>query len=260
MTEAQPRRSFPLMRIYVFLAALLVFLIARLLLARLERQTRNKLVAIVSAELAPVPVSADEVAGLNRTALADLTTQLEELGFVHRLDYRVRKGTAPPEGFARVFVHPDERCFAEIMAPGVVAPDQPLFVAINSHLQSDWSLGTSNIPPMTAHYFMRRPRVLRMHYPDDRVRQLFTRHRERRREVMSGLGLGVLSDLSTDLYFAKVREGMEAQKQNMQRAKPVRELAAAKAAAEKREQEWLGDYPVEAEKRRGAGMNGGVMA
>jgi hypothetical protein len=238
---------------------LLLGLLGALWLARfvIDRRTRRRMVAIVSAGLEFVPTRAEDVFGLDCDQLDDLSRELRAEGFVHQLDYQVRRGAEPtPRGFARLFLHPAERCFAEIMLAGAVAPDRPMYVAINSHLESDWSLGTSNIPASPADLFMRLPRTLRMRYPDDSVARLCARHLERRGQILGDLGLRVMDDVSTDFYFAKVRAAMDKQKANMQKASPLRDLPAAKQAAVPREQEWLGDYEAEAERHRGKAGGG----
>jgi len=224
---------------------------ARRRLRQINDKTREKMVAIVSMENEFVEVQASEVRGLNAAKLEAYTQALTGLGFTHLLDYRLRRGgISELQGFARLFFHSKERCFAEVMAPGALRPDAPLFVAINSFMDSGWRLGTSNIPARKADYFMRLPRLLGMRYPDDPVEKLFSRHLERRAEILRDLEIEILDGSTAEFYFQKVREASSQRANSMQNANPIGNLPLAEAQATARSQEWMGDYPEEARRLR----------
>lgn len=214
-------------------------------------KTRDKMVAIASASIEFVPVEAATVAGLNLQQLGDITATLEQLGFERLLDYRLRRGgDAKLNGFERVFAHRKEECFASVMVAGALEPQKPFSVAFNSYMQDGWRLGTSNIAPRKADYFLRLPRVLRMRYPDDSVEELHARHMERRAEVLAGLDIAVLPDISIEAYQRYIREASEQRVDKVKTANPLGDLPLAEAQATARNQEWLGDYPAEAERLR----------
>jgi hypothetical protein len=224
--------------------------------ARKRRQeinvrTRDKMVAIASASIEFVPVEAAEVEGLNQEQLLKISGTLQQLGFERLLDYRLRRGDEPKlNGFERVLVCTTHKCFASIMVAGALDPQKPFSVAFNSYMEGGWRLGTSNIPARKADYFLRLPRVLRMRYPDDPIEKLYQRHMERREEVLRGLGIEVLRDMSVDAYLRYVREASEQRTDKVKTANPLGDLPLGEAQATARNQEWLGDYPAEAERRR----------
>src|SRR5271165_3203076 len=118
-------------------------------------QTRDRMVAIASAPNEFVEVDAASVEGLNQEKLAEYTGILEGLGFQKLQDHRLRQeGKIELRGFERVFAHTKEQCYAGIMTAGELGPDKPLSVAINSHMDGGWRLGTSNIAPRKADYFL----------------------------------------------------------------------------------------------------------
>lgn len=244
--------------ILLTLTVIAILLLLPTLRARMQKrfrelndQTRDKMVGIVSATNEFVPVDAASVEGLNLKKLQEYSASLEQLGFTRLLDYRLRRGGNPElRGFERVFVHATQHCFAAIMAAGALRPDQPLNVAVNSYMESGWRLGTSNIPAGPADYYLRQPRILRMRYPDDSTERLFSRHLERRAEILRDLEIRVLADTSIEFYFARVRESIEQAKTKVQGANPLGDLPLAKAQATARNQEWLGDYPAEAKRLR----------
>lgn len=217
----------------------------------INAKTRDKMVAIVSTTNEYVPVGASSVEGLNQEKLAAYTAALEQLGFSRLLDYRLRRGDSGElRGFERVFANSEEQCFAGIMAGGVLQPDQPLFVAINSYMDGGWRLGTSNIAARKADYYLRHPCILRMRYPDDPIKRLVARHLERRAEILRDLDIKTLPDVSIEFFIARSREANVERKTKIQTANPLGDLPLAEAQATARTQEWLGDYPAEAERRR----------
>jgi hypothetical protein len=217
----------------------------------INRKTRDKMIAIASASIEFVPVDGTTVEGLNQEKLNEFTTILEQLGFERLLDYRLRRGGETKLiGFERVLAHPKERCFASMMIAGALDPQKSFSIAFNSYMQEGWRLGTSNIAARKADYFLRLPRVLRMRYPNDPIEQLFARHLQRRAEILRGLDIQVSPDISIDAYQNYVREATELRKDKVQSANPLGDLPLAEAQATAHDQEWLGDYPAEAERLR----------
>jgi hypothetical protein len=212
---------------------------------------RDKMVAVAATPTEFVPVDASSVEGLNQEQLAAHTVILEQMGFERLLDYRLRSGGKTElSGFERVLVNTKEHCFAGIMAAGALQPNKPLYVAINSYMEDGWRLGTSNIPARKADYFLRLPRVLRMRYPDDSIEKLFARHLERRGEILRGLDIKILPEVSGEAYLRHARESGEQRKSKVETANPLGDMPLAEAQASTRNQEWLGDYPAEAERLR----------
>jgi hypothetical protein len=225
----------------------LVFVLLTLLLKFLNRKVRKALVAVMPTEIQFESIDAAELPGLNRDHLAQLTTDLEHLGFAWLRDYTVAwPGKPAPRGFARLFLHRQERCFAEIMATAQgIEKGSPFGVAINSYLDNDWDLGTSNLALKRGDHFMQLPKVLRMRYPGAAPAELLHRHLVRRKEMLDGLHLNIMFDLSVENYFARIRKRMAERRESLQHRQPLDELPTADVLAAQRSYEWLGAFPKE---------------
>jgi hypothetical protein len=230
----------------------LVFVLLTLWLRFLNRKVRKALVAVMPTEIQFESIDPAELPGLNKEQLAQLTANLEHLGFAWLRDYTVTwPGKPAPRGFARLFLHRQERCFAEIMATAQgIEKGLPLGVAINSYLENDWDLGTSNLALKRGDHFMQLPKVLRMRYPDAAPAELLRRHLVRRKEMLDGLHLNILSDLSVENYFARIRKRMAERRESLQHRQPLDELPTADVLAALRSYEWLGAFPKECKRLR----------
>jgi hypothetical protein len=225
----------------------LVFVLLTLSLKFLNRKVRKALMAVMPIEIQFKSIDPSELPGLNKDQLAQFTSDLEHLGFAWLRDYTVVwPGKSAPRGFARLFWHRQERCFAEIMATAQgIEKGLPLGVAINSYLENDWDLGTSNLALKRGDHFLQLPKVLRMRYPDAAPAELLQRHLVRRKEMLDGLHLKILSDLSVESYFARIRKRMAERRESMQHRQPLDELPTADMLAAQPSYEWLGAFPKE---------------
>jgi hypothetical protein len=223
------------------------FVFLTLGLKMLNLKVREALVAVLPTEIQFESIDPVELPGLNKEQLAQLTADMEHLGFAWLRDYSVAwPGKSAPRGFARLFLHRQERCFAEIMATAQgMEKGSPLGVAINSYLENEWDLGTSNLALKRGDHFLQLPKVLRMRYPDAAPAELVQRHLVRRREMLDGLHLNILSDLSVENYFARIRKRMAERRESLQRRQPLDELPTADLLAAQRSYEWLGSFPKE---------------
>lgn len=234
------------------------FVFLTLGLKMLNLKVRKALVAVLPTEIQFKSIDPVELPGLNKEQLAQLTADLEQLGFAWLRDYSVAwPGKSAPRGFARLFLHRQERCFAEIMATAQgMEKGSPLGVAINSYLENEWDLGTSNLALKRGDHFMQLPKVLRMRYPDAAPAELLQRHLVRRREMLDGLHLNILSDLSVEDYFARIRKRMAERRESLQRRQPLDELPTADLLAAQRSYEWLGSFPKECKRLKARDLEG----
>jgi len=242
------QQNWPLLGLSFLTLAFVLFTLYRKLA---NHKVRLALTAVIPIEIEFEDADPAEFSGLDKEQLARLTEQMEKLGFARLRDYTTKiPGNSAPRGFARLLVHRSEHCFAEIMATSqAVVKGLPPRVAINSYLEGEWDLGTSNVAPERGHYFMQLPRVLRMCYSDAEPAELLRRHLARRTEILEGLRINVQLNLSVDLYFARIRKRMVERCQGVQRHQPLHELHAATAIAAQRSYEWLGDFPEERQRR-----------
>jgi hypothetical protein len=238
-------------RLLVLAFFALLFVLLTVYLKFANRKVRHALLKVIPTEIEFASADAAQFPALDKDELARLTSEMEKLGFEWLRDYTSRlPGKPAPRGFARLMVHRPERCFAEIMATSqAIAKNLSPRVAINSFLENDWDLGTSNVAPERGQYFMQLPRVLRMRYSDAEPAELWKRHLERRAEILEGLDIKPLSDLSVDSYFQRIRKRMAERRQRMQSRQPIDELPAATALAGQRHYEWLGDFPKQRQRQ-----------
>ena len=238
-------------RLLVLAFLALLFVLLTLYVKFANRKVRKALLKVLPTEIEFASVDPAEFPALDKDELTRLTTEMEKLGFERLRDYTSRfPGKPTPQGFARLMVHRSERSFAEIMATSqAMAKNVSPRVAINSYLENDWDLGTSNVAPERGHYFMQLPQVLRMRYSDAEPAELWKRHLERRAEILEGLNIKPLSDLSVDSYFQRIRKRMAERRQRMQSRQPIDELPAANALAAQRNYEWLGDFPKQCQRQ-----------
>jgi hypothetical protein len=225
----------------------LIFVLLTLLWKFLNRKVRKALVAVLPTEIQFESIDPAELPGLNKDQLAQWTTDLEHLGFAWLRDYTgVWPGKPARSGFARLLLHRQERCFAEIIATAQgMEKGAPLGVAINSYLDNDWDLGTSNLALKRGDHFVQLPKVLRMRYPDAAPAELLRRHLVRRKEMLDGLHLNILFDLSVENYFARATKRMAERRESLQHRQPLDELPTADLLAAQRSYEWLGAFPKE---------------
>jgi len=216
-----------------------------------NRRARRALMAVIPVEIQFEDADPANFSRLDKDHLETLTAEMQKLGFACLRDYTtVIPGKPVQRGFARLLVHRSERCFAEIMATSqAMIGGLPLRVAINSYLEDEWELGTSNVAPKRGHYFQQLPKVLRMRYSDAEPAELFQRHLARRAEILEALHIKIHEDLSIDSYFARIRKRMVERREAMQSHRPLDELSAATTIAAQRSYEWLGDFPKERERQ-----------
>ncbi|HEY9826044.1 MAG TPA: hypothetical protein V6D19_11385, partial [Stenomitos sp.] len=83
------------------------------------------------------PTTVEDWPHLNKDALNYYTSALEQLGFASLGDY-----SAPTlRGMIRVFIHPQQMCFAEVGQ----LQGQQIFCALSSSLESNWSVAVTNL-------------------------------------------------------------------------------------------------------------------
>jgi hypothetical protein len=149
---------------------------------------------------------AGEFEQLDRKRLQRWTDELEELGFEQLRDYTVVTELEYfPKGFARLFVHPQHHCFAEINQG--FFPDGepvPMRLSLASFLDDDWAVGATNRAAEKENWLMRRPQAAWLSVAGCKeAAELLEHHRKFRKEIMKERGLGLLEKLSAKTYFRR---------------------------------------------------------
>jgi hypothetical protein len=225
----------------------LVVVVGLPLAVALALAIKRQLVAGMPERLEFLPANANQFPGLDKKALLRYTSALQDLGFVHALDY-IPHSEIPTAntGFARLFTHPDHGCYAEI---NQVVPAQgeakPMALTFMSVLDQDWNLTSGDRDPhsLRAQLLWRRPKSLWTCHAGASPHAVLAAHLERRRQIVEGLDLKVPNSLSAKAYFLHEQQAAIARKQALRQKNIAVGLVEYWLAGKKPQQEWMGAYP-----------------
>jgi hypothetical protein len=199
-----------------------------------------------------VSATLEQFPHLDTEELQRLTEAFESLGFTHLMDYRTKTDLANSgKGFARLFVHPRDHCFAEAnqaFAAGGGASE--MGCNISSYLEGGWSFSTGSRRPTVNNYLLRRPRALWVGRPGEAPAEILAYHLKRRQQILRGLGAELLTDDSTEGYFERERQAAAERKQEVRKRNLIRFWLDMWLFEKFPKTEWLGDYAKGAGKRK----------
>lgn len=135
--------------------------------------------------------------------LKNWTTELLNIGFVYVSDFTLRSDKQMLyKCFVRQLFHPAQKCYAEIcqFKQGIMKPT-PMSCAIESYLEDDWCLTTTNKIPEGARWLIRIPKGIWQSKPQMSPNQLFNSHLEERNRIVTDLGVSVKPQLSEQDYY-----------------------------------------------------------
>jgi hypothetical protein len=227
------------------LAAALPFVVSLVLIGLWAAwSTKEALLAAIPDEVEFRAARAEDYADLDAERLARYTQALEALGFTHLIDYTTAADVPRwPKGFARLFVHREEHCFAEVNQVFRSGGKRvPLRCALLSRLADGWSLWTSDRQPRRESHAMRRPRTVRRYLPGERTASLLEAHLEMGRRMAHDLGLAVVTEDTAEAYFARARRDNRARKEAVRGRSGVRLLLDLFLFDMSPKTEWLGEY------------------
>ena len=181
---------------------------------------------------------------LNFTWLQQQTSELEALGFVQLIDYKLVGGNP---GFARCFSHPESYCYAEVFevfqATGESFARQAV---ISSNLAEGWHLATinreANIKDGISYGFWRNSKSVRTHHPEISFAELLEKHLALRQRMIMDLGITVLTDVSWENYVQLQREGVIYRKRSLRGKIMLLAMIEVTQFELNPKSEWLGDY------------------
>ena len=188
---------------------------------------------------------------LNFTWLQQQTNELESLGFVQLIDYKVGENPC----FGRCFSHPQHYCYAEVselfQATGESFSRQ---ASIASHLDEGWELDTinrevSNVKDSFSYGFWRNPKAVRLYSPNPSLEELLQKHLEFRQRMVVDLGITVLTDVSWANYVNIEQEAAIYRKRSLQRKILLLAMVEVTQFELNPKSEWLGDYAKFARQR-----------
>jgi hypothetical protein len=195
------------------------------------------------AEVAFVPTTPSDHPWLDGDAFREDLQELAALGFLPIADYSVVYPGAP-RGFARVFVDPGRRVFAEVNQLRQGATVLPVATTFESVLTDGWSLQSTTREPMAVEYaFMRSPRSIWRSLPDAGLADLLEDHLALREGVCDDLGLSAAGDGTLEGYFTVQRENQRRRAVAARGTNIVSGIARGVGCERHARHEWLGDYP-----------------
>jgi hypothetical protein len=229
-------------------AIVVISLVAIILLIAACIWIKSTLLAQMPIDLEFPRVSPDKLGGLDGMALERYTQEFEAVGFHHALDYSV-KSEAPSRniGFARLFIHPREKCYAEAnqVIPAGEGKGAPMRCNVMSILEDGWSLSSGTRDPLSVKtmWMWRQPKKLWTCHPGASGQQLVKSHLELRRELIDGLGVDPVTDVSPNAYFEHQRQSAVDRRETFRRKNILINLIQLWLFGKSPRSQWLGAYP-----------------
>lgn len=130
------------------------------------------------------------------------TSELEQLGFIHLIDY-----TSPSiQDMARLFAHPQKYYFAEV---GQLS-SLPMFCSISCRLEQHWLLAVTKnsatkLDPIW-YAFLRQPRALVKRIENAPASVLLESLAEWQQQISIDLKVKIISDITVEAYFESQRQ------------------------------------------------------
>jgi hypothetical protein len=229
-------------------AVIVIGLVAIVLLIAGCFWIKSTLLAQMPVELEFPRISADKLPALDQKSLERYTREFEALGFRHALDYTV-KSEAPSRnvGFARLFIHAHERCYAEAnqVIPAGQSKGAPMRCNVMSILEDGWSLSSGTRDPMSVKtmWMWRRPKTLWTCHPGAAAQEVVRAHLELRREIIDSVGVDPETNVSPKAYFEHVRQTAVERREAFRRKNILINLIQLWLFGKNPRSEWLGAYP-----------------
>lgn len=194
----------------------------------------------------------EDFPGIDRQRLEDYSQFLTANGFKHLRDYTVASSNPSrhrPPSFARVFVHPESRCFAEVAQLFTTQPESAgMRCSFMTAFNGDWRFSTTDrvINPVT--YIARRPRSLWLSRPGMSIAELLSLHGQMISQITMRLSLSVVEDVSIEGYFQRSAQAVAELNKNIGRKSvwvfPL--IFQYQYQKHRRHYEWLGHYGLKA--------------
>ncbi|MEW6130933.1 MAG: M48 family metalloprotease [Acidobacteriota bacterium] len=170
-----------------------------------------------------IQTQAADFPGLDLAEYERYTAELTALGFEFCQDYSTENDVEMTlKGVGRLFIHPTERCYAEVVqcaSQGLSVT--PVYCSISSLVGTDWTMTTSNMEPNGVICARRMPRRIGECKPDSGVEELFDAHINFREEAVAYLGNGVVFENSMESYFQSVIQRHHESRAFIARRNPV---------------------------------------
>lgn len=182
---------------------------------------------------------------LDVESLQRYTEDLESIGFVKIIDFKI---STQQVSFARIFLHPQHQCWAEVSQIFLHTKSMPIISTIMSVFDNGYSLSSSDRKLsgllFGRNFIIRHPQILWMSHPGITQNKLLEIHLQRRREIAHILNLKIaeVTDDSLDVYCDFQRELRIKRKQDFQRKNIAIGLVESLLFDVNPKQEWMGEY------------------
>jgi Zn-dependent protease with chaperone function len=164
---------------------------------------KRQLVRLMPTKIQFFRTHTKKYSALDVCELERYTTELTELGFEQLIDFTLenfRQKNLQP--FGRLFVHPQQKCFAEIsqIIAGSISVTK-MNCSLVTILDGGWDYTTKDKETDSILYVNRLPRSLFESKEGVRVHQLFHSHLSRRDEILGLLNREISNDLTFESYL-----------------------------------------------------------
>jgi hypothetical protein len=133
-------------------------------------------------------------------------------GFKFLRDFTVASASPSPQrpaSFARLFVNPDSKCFAEISQ--IFTPQREcagMQCCFLTAFEGEWRFSTSDRVADSLTYIARRPRTLWLSRPGMACEEMLSLHLQMLTQIQMRLGLSVVDDVSIEGHFLRSTQAL----------------------------------------------------
>jgi hypothetical protein len=207
-------------------------------------EVKQKVMLSMGDELRTLPSVPTEFSWLDLDLLEQYSNKFTDLGFIKLTDYKLDEEYPPKgQGFARVFVHKDYHCFAEIsQLLGAGKKPTTMEYYIGSSLERDWQLTTTTRPLLGVSFVWRNPKKLWTYNPHTSPEKLLQYHMQLRQKMIDNLQINVYPELSWDFYCDQINKSFIDRNKLWKRKNQIIGLIEVTLFEMNPPSQWLGDY------------------
>jgi len=236
---------------YGFPVALAIAIAGAMGLILSSHLIKLKLLSVMPKKVSFVPTRPDAFPGLDLGNLAKYTDDFVALGFNPAADYTSEHENMNFSGFARLFINPSRRCFAEVnqvMAGNMAVT--PMRCMILSCLGTKWSLSTTGSQPQAVLWASRLPENLVCYRPGATPTDLYREHLSQRNYIGNELGAEVSGEMSVQYYLVRSGENALKRRARLKRMNALVYLLRIDLFNRKPKTDWLGRFAKHQNKMR----------
>lgn len=172
------------------------------------------------------------------------TSELEALGFKYVTDYTVvQKSLVPISSFARLFVHPEHHCYAEVShMSGCIVDKKVTWCSVMSSLTDDLAFSTTNQKPDAMIHAGRTANRFWSCHIDCAPIDLLEVHLEQRTRLILESNQRVQEELSKEAYFEQLRQFSTLRRESFKQKNILRFMYELDTFKRAPKTEWWGNF------------------